>query len=139
MKKHQSGVVLLEALLAILILAIGLLGTIGLQARAYSALNDAGMRTEAAIAAEKLLGVMSNDQANLAAYASALGTVPTDPQLSTWYGDTAAAIPGAKVGIVVTPIASTTQTEIDITITWPSRQNKTTNQHVVTAYLAQAL
>jgi type IV pilus assembly protein PilV len=39
-------------MLAIVILGIGLLGTVGLQARAYSALSDAGARAEATLAAE---------------------------------------------------------------------------------------
>ena len=66
--RRQGGIALLEAMLAIVILGIGLLGTIGLQARAYSALSDAGMRAEATMAGEKLLGVMMADTANLAGY-----------------------------------------------------------------------
>ena len=67
-RRRQGGIALLEAMLAIVILGIGLLGTIGLQARAYSALSDAGMRAEATMAGEKLLGVMTADAANLASY-----------------------------------------------------------------------
>ncbi|HEV7813689.1 MAG TPA: hypothetical protein VGP06_01150 [Janthinobacterium sp.] len=140
MKKHQSGVALLEALLAILILAIGLLGTIGLQARAYSALNDAGQRSEATIATEKLLGLMANDQANLAAYAINTGVAPTSPQLQNWYAETLAAIPNAGIKVAVTaPPAGSTRTQVDIAISWQRKGGDAGNVHRVTAYLAQSL
>ena len=42
--RSQHGIALLEAMIAIVILALGLLGTIGLQARSYSALADSAMR-----------------------------------------------------------------------------------------------
>ena len=43
--RRQQGVALLEVLVSVVILAIGLLGAVGLQARSYSALSDAGLIT----------------------------------------------------------------------------------------------
>jgi type IV pilus assembly protein PilW len=63
--RRQRGIALIEVLVAIVLLGIGVLGTIGLQGRRYSALADTGMRAEATIAAEKLHGRDGNDQANL--------------------------------------------------------------------------
>jgi type II secretory pathway component PulJ len=68
MQRRQGGIALLEAMLAIVILGIGLLGTVGLQARAYSALSDAGARAEATLAAEKLIGIINADVPNIAQY-----------------------------------------------------------------------
>ena len=133
MKEKQSGIALLEALLAILILAIGLLGAIGLQARAYSALSDAGMRAEATIATEKLLGVMANDQANLASYALAGNAAPQD-RLASWHGETRAAIPGATIVITVTP--DLTGTAVTVTISWSRKAGAPVNTHQVTSYIA---
>jgi type IV pilus assembly protein PilV len=134
-RRKQEGIALLEALLAALILAIGLLGTIGLQARAYSALSDAGMRAEATIAAEKLLGVMSTDQAFLTAYQLSANGVP-DPRLAPWYAETRSRIPGAQIEVAVNSAAGTTSTEVEITISWTRKAGDPANAHRITSYLA---
>jgi type IV pilus assembly protein PilV len=134
-RQTQRGVALLEALLAILILAVGLLGTIGLQARAYAALSDASMRAEATIATERLLGLMNSDQANLGQYALALAATPSD-RLAVWYADTVAAVPGASIVITVTPLAGSTRNAVVATISWTRKAGGPTNKHAVTAYIA---
>jgi type IV pilus assembly protein PilV len=133
----QRGVVLLEALLAILILAIGLLGAIGLQARAYSALSDAGMRGEATMATEKLAGTMSNDQFNLADYALAANGVPSE-RLAAWYAATRAAMPGASIEITVTAAPDPGQSEVRATINWSRKADGPTYTHRVVFYVAHS-
>ena len=135
MKKMHQGVVLLEALLAILILAIGLLGAIGLQARAYSALSDAGMRGEATIATENLAGAMSNDQLNLADYALAAAGTPS-ARLLAWHGATRAAIPGATILITVTPALDLSRTEVRVLISWSRKADTPIHLHDVIFYIA---
>jgi type IV pilus assembly protein PilV len=137
MKRHQQGIALLEALLASLILAIGLLGTIGMQARAYSALSDASQRAEATIATEKLLGIMSSDQANLAAYALAASAVP-GARLEVWYAETRTNIPGAQILIAITPEAGTTRSRVVITLSWTRKTGGPVNRHQVTSYIARS-
>jgi type IV pilus assembly protein PilV len=132
---RQRGVVLLEALLATLILAIGLLGAIGLQARAYSALSDAGMRGEAVIASERLLGSMSNDQTNLAEYALAANATPS-ARLATWHDATLAVLPGATIAITITPTVDASRTEVQVTISWTRKAGMPANTHRVIAYIA---
>jgi type IV pilus assembly protein PilV len=138
MKTRQSGIALLEALIAVMILGIGLLGTIGLQARAFSALSDAGMRAEATIASEKLLGIMSNDLPNAAQYGLAAGAVPT-PVLSDWYNETRSAIPGAVIAVTVGAPGATDRTQVDIVISWTRDAGKAPNSQATTAYIAQAM
>lgn len=136
MKRHQQGVVLLEALIAVLILAIGLLGTIGLQARAYSALSDASMRAEATIAAESLLGTMIVDQNNLSLYQLAAGAAP-NARLAKWLTETQRVIPGASVVIAVKPpVAASTNTQVDIAISWTRTSGGPVNSHLVTSFIA---
>ncbi|MDC8759985.1 hypothetical protein [Janthinobacterium fluminis] len=135
--RQQSGIALLEALLATLILAIGLLGTIGLQARAQSAIAEAGMRAEATIATEKLLGIMVNDQANLANYALGVNESPRT-QLALWYAETQAAIPGAAILISVVPSADLSRTAVVVSISWVRKAGGPSNNHVVTSYIAQS-
>ncbi|WP_395398954.1 prepilin-type N-terminal cleavage/methylation domain-containing protein [Pseudoduganella sp. UC29_106] len=130
--KQQQGVALLEALIAAVILAIGLLGTVGLQARSYAAISDAGQRAEATLAAEELLGIMNNDQANIAAYAVAENATPP-AALAPWATKTNGRIPGAKYSVVVTPGA--VGARVDVTIRWTRRQGDQQNQHLVTSYI----
>ena len=88
----QSGVFLLEALIAILIFAFGILGIVALGATAIGAQNDAEYRTEAASYANEIVGqIWANvaripgpekgfivDQTSLAAFAHkpTTGTTP---------------------------------------------------------------
>lgn len=82
-RSSQHGVALLEVLIAILVMAVGIIGAIGLQAKATAAMSDAGARAEAVIASERLIGLMWNDQQNLTSYAWS-GTGAAPPALSNW-------------------------------------------------------
>lgn len=137
MKQKQSGIALLEALIALVILGVGLLGAVGLQARAYSALSEAGMRSEAVIAADRLVGIMANDQANLAAYAIKPGeTVPA--RLTSWYASTKESIPGSAttITVTVTPSADASRTAVTVAIGWKRNDSGPTNTHTVVSYIA---
>lgn len=136
--RPQRGVALLEALIAILLLAIGLLGTIGLQARAYSALSEATMRAEATLATEKLLGVMGNDQANIGKYALAAGATPS-ARLEAWHKDLQKSIPNAKAVIAVAQAKKVAGWEVDMTIKWTRKAGDKENVHHVVSYITTSL
>jgi type IV pilus assembly protein PilV len=57
-RKHQAGVAILEALIAILIFSIGVLGIVGLQARSVQGLGEAGFRSQAVQHADELISEM---------------------------------------------------------------------------------
>ena len=134
-KRRQGGVALLEALIAAVLLAIGLLGTIGLQARAYSALSEASMRAEATIAAERLLGVMMTDSERLSDYALASNGSP-GVRLAPWYAATRKSIPGATVSVTVTAGSGAgAPSLVAITIGWQRKADAPANRHAVRAYI----
>lgn len=133
--RRQRGVAMLEAIIAIVILGVGLLGAVGMQARAYSALSDAGMRAEATIAGDTLLGIMSNDAANLASYA-VTESGSANAVLAPWLTETKARIPNAIVAVTVTP--QTGRTRVDISIRWTRKTGASENRHVLTSYVANA-
>lgn len=133
--RRQRGMALIEAIVAAVLLAVGLLGAIGLQARSTSALADAGMRAEATIAADKLLGMMAVDLPNAGDYALAAGAQPS-ARLQPWYDDTRARIPNAQVVIAVVP--ATGRTRVAITISWTRKTGAAQNAHRVVSYLAAA-
>jgi len=56
--RHQSGMILIEALLAILIFSLGILALVGLQATAIKQSADAKYRTEAALLTNEIIGQM---------------------------------------------------------------------------------
>jgi Tfp pilus assembly protein PilV len=77
LRQRQAGAYLLEALIGILIFALGVLGIVGLQAASLKTTNDAGLRAEAVFAASQLLGQMwADDVNNLAPYSNAVAGQP---------------------------------------------------------------
>lgn len=132
--RRQAGVALLEVMLAVLLLGIGLLGTIGLQARAYSALSDASMRAEATMATEKLLGVMNADLPNVAAGSYVFdGVAAPSTALAPWVTETQTFIPGARITVAV--VGQNRRYQVDIAIRWKRKNGAADNVHSVTSYI----
>ena len=136
-RRAERGIALIESLIAVLILGIALVGTLGLQARSVAALSDAGLRAEATIAANQLLGMMNTDIANAAAYAVAKAAAP-GARLAPWHAEVRTRIPGATIEVGVTPTAGTSRTEVDIVIGWQRTTDSQVNVHRVTSYLSPA-
>lgn len=137
-RSSQRGIALIEAMIATVILAIGLLGTIGLQARAYSAMNDASARAEATMASEKLFGLMSTDIADLPSYVLAEGG-NGGTKLGQWVKEVKKAIPGALAAVSVKPDSNgTSSTEVTVTIKWQRKAGDATNTSTMTSYLAKS-
>jgi type IV pilus assembly protein PilV len=137
--RQQAGIMMLEAMLAIVLLAVGLVGAIGIQARSFSALSDATMRAEATMAGESLLGIMDNDQGSLNDYVLAEGG-PVGARLKPWMDETRRLIPGATVKVEVTNTAGTFYNRVLIVISWQRKDGAgdKTNRHELTAHLSPA-
>ena len=133
----QRGVALLEALIAILILAIGLIGTLGLQVNSQAALAEASMRAEATIAANELIGVMTTDLDNLDDYALAEGGDP-DARLQAWHAALSNHLPNASVVVDVASAAGTERTAVAVEIRWRRSETAPQNQHRIVTYLSRA-
>jgi len=73
----QQGVVLLEALIAILIFSMGLLALAGLQTAMVKNTSDAKYRVDAAFIAQQQLGKMWADPSNIATYAVGVEDIST--------------------------------------------------------------
>jgi len=132
MNKHlrQSGMALIEVMIAVIILGVGVLGAIGLQARSLSALSSAGARVDAAIAAERAIGLMWTDQANLANYVwDSTGGGAAPAELAVWMADVQAVLPNATAAVAVTPIAGSTASQISVTLTWKRRTGVTADKN----------
>jgi len=116
----QSGVALIEVLVSILLFSLGILGLIGLQARAISLSVDAEDRNRAALIANDIATTMWTQR-----------TVAIDPEAGTpsWNARArdlqAGGLPGASV--TITPVAAATNTA-DILITWHPSQRSASEQ-----------
>lgn len=69
--KTQTGVALLEALIAVLVFSFGILAIVGLQANAMRISTDAKIRIDASNIANQRVGEMWADPTNLAGHAVA--------------------------------------------------------------------
>lgn len=78
-KSSQQGVVLLEALIAILIFSMGVLAIVGLQAAMIKNTVDSEFRTDASYIAQQRIGLMWTDTANLASYVQPATAIPDLP------------------------------------------------------------
>jgi len=70
-KSAQAGVVLLEAMIAILIFSMGVLAIVGLQAAMIKNTADSKFRADAGFIAQQRIGLMWSDPANLVSYLEA--------------------------------------------------------------------
>jgi type IV pilus assembly protein PilV len=99
-KSSQHGVVLVEAMLAIVIFSIGVLAVVGLQAAMVKNADDSKFRAEASYIAQKRIGEMWADPANVASY------VETDTPITTL-------LPGGKRTVVQTVAG-----QYQVTVKW---------------------
>lgn len=95
----QKGVVLIEAMLAIVIFSIGVLAIVGLQAAMIKNTDDAKYRAEASYIAQKRVGQMWTDPVNIGTY------IETDTPIAD--------LPGGK-----RTVALTAPGQYQVTVKW---------------------
>ncbi|MDN8614260.1 type IV pilus modification protein PilV [Variovorax ginsengisoli] len=105
---RQNGVALLEVLVAILLFSFGILGLIGLQARAISYSTDAEDRNRAAMLANEIATTMWLNNSL---------SVP-EATLATWQLKVANATGSGLTGGVGTVTADATDHSANVLITW---------------------
>jgi len=121
--RKQTGAYLLEALIGILIFALGVLGIVGLQAASLRTTTDSAMRAEAVFAANQLLSQMWADDENslVANYSSAFNGQPYKDfaaQLKSAQGGTWVADPAVVFDTIAPP--SQQSHYVVINIQWKS-------------------
>lgn len=126
LRPKQRGVALIEALVAILIFAFGIVGMVGLQASMTRAQGNAKYRADAAYLGSQLLGQIWADRANLAQYDTGGGCAGHAP-CADWAGKVAATLPLGSAEISATPASGV----VSLTLTW-SAGTQGTSTHVVT-------
>lgn len=126
-RKQQTGAMLLEALVSILIFSIGILAIIGLQAAAVSASTDAKYRTEASLLTNQLIGQMwVSDrtvailQTNFQSGAGCGASGASGAAYTAWLADVSATLPGVAANPPTVCIAAgaTAGNVVTITVFW---------------------
>ena len=139
LRQAQSGVMLLEALIGILIFSLGILAMVGMQAMGVRLATDSRDRAEASNLASQLVGQMWLDRAALASYQYAgSGTVPA--ALTTWIAQVDATLPDAAanrpiITVGASPLGASVGTQTSVTLRWRNPTETTVHQFVMTAYI----
>ena len=76
-KSNQQGVVIIEALVAILIFSMGVLAVVGLQAAMIKNTTDSKFRGDASYIAQQRVALIWTDSANIATYAEVATDIST--------------------------------------------------------------
>lgn len=112
MRTHSRGMTLIEVLVAMTIFAFGILGMLGMQARAISELSDAKYRTDATLLADALINDVWADRSNIASYAyGGTGTAPTKVQ--PWLNEVQGVLPQGGATVTVNG-----GNQVTVTVNW---------------------
>ena len=119
---------LTEVLVSTVIFSVGILGLLSANATAFSTFSDAKYRVDAALLADRLIGEMWVDRANVAAYAHAGGSYQTTDRIAPWMTELTNTLPAADATVAVIG------TQVTVTVTWtPSGAQQ--RQHTAIATL----
>ena len=113
----QTGVILVEALVAILIFSLGILALVGLQATAIKQSTDARYRTEAAALSNELIAEMWVSDRTTATLITNFAT--GGPRYAAWANRVAATLPGDIAPTVTIDAAGTAiPGRVLVTVEW---------------------
>lgn len=157
-QKNERGFFLLEALVALLVFSVGILGMVSLNALAVQAKSDATYRTEAARFAEDIANriVLNVDRSNEASLQTSLatfahqptgscsegfsGTASTVALVTAWVDRVRAAtsgLPGASTASVqiIVDLSATEFNRLSVTVCWQAPSDKAVRSHTLTTYI----
>lgn len=119
--RRQKGFTMIEVLVAMIILAIGLLGVAGIQALSLKQTANSNLRSMVTIHAYDLSERMRAEPSNVTNYEKAKSANCSGciADLANWHNGIIADIPTAQTAVDVTENAS--QTTAEITVSWTER------------------
>ena len=118
-RRSQAGVMLIEALVAILIFSVGVIAVMGMQAVSIEQVSQAKYRTDASYLADQIVGKMWLDQANIPLYVT-----PGYTGRAAWDTVVSKTLPNGTATIAVN------QPVVTITINWRLPNETTTRKFV---------
>lgn len=129
--RDQSGVMMLEALIAILIFSLGILAIIGLQAASIRNSSEAKFRADASFLANQVISYMWADRANLAQYAHRPNGAVCEPSggdsnnanVTTWLANVTNLLPGATNNMQSISVDALNR-QVTVRVCWESRTGR---------------
>jgi type IV pilus assembly protein PilV len=123
--RFSKGFSMIEVLVAMTLFSFGILGMLGMHARAISDFSDIKYRTDAALLTDSLLNDIWVNRANVANYAYAgAGTLPL---IQPWLNQVRATLPNGNATIAVNG------NTVQVVLTWQppnAAANNQTHRHV---------
>ncbi len=134
----QRGMLLLEALVAILIFFVGILGLMGLQAASIKTVGDAKYRADASFLTDQIIGRMWADRANLSCYVRPASTAlctseASKANLADWLANVSSLLPGATAELQ--QISVNADNQVVVTVVWRGAQDAQTHKFVAAAHI----
>lgn len=136
MRARQSGSYLLEALIAMLIFAFGVLGLVGLMGSSVRVTNDARYRSEAA----NLAGAMVADMWTMTADQMEAQFGAGGGKLQAWQAKAEGLLPAAAthpITVDLAPGLSYESRTVVVTVFWQAPGEKELHQHLMTAQIGK--
>lgn len=130
---RQQGIMLLEALVAILIFSTGLLAVAGLQAAAAANVVDTKFRSEASLLADSILGQMHTDDKDNAAMQAKFSS-PSGAEYLLWADkvqDAATGLPGSTLAGNAPTIVIAADNTVTVTVFWQPRAEASVHNYIV--------
>jgi type IV pilus assembly protein PilV len=132
----QQGVMLLEALVAIILFSMGVIALIGLQSASIANVSQNKFRTDASYLANQIIARMWTDTAaNIPSYANAGGNTAR----TAWDAQVAASLPQGAGTITTTSCPNTAVPpaangcQVSVTIRWKHPDDPITHQYLTVA------
>jgi len=119
---QQQGVMLLEALIALLIFSVGILAVVGMQATAIQDMGEAKYRTDAAFLANQIIAEMWSNSKYLADYEwDGSGAPPVN--VENWFNTVQARLPGASKFPPTLTLDPATNA-VTVTVSWQQARDR---------------
>ena len=140
LRKEQRGAMLLEALIAILIFSMGILALMGMQATVINTVSESKSRSDAGFLANRIIGQIWADRANLASYAcnpcTTTGTGNIDTRAwATEIQSGALQLPGVTDAANQPTITLGANNQVQVQVFWQAPYATAQRNHLVIAYV----
>jgi len=144
---YQGGAMLLEALVALLIFSVGILGMVGMQTAAIQNSAAAVYRSEASYLANQIIATMWADKNNLSTYALNAGNTGCtqgnssagNNNITNWLQNDVVRLPGAAAASGVTgwqqQIVIGASNLVTVTICWQAPKDNSAHNIVTAAQI----
>ncbi len=140
LRKEQRGSMLLEALIAILIFSMGILALMGMQVTAINTVSESKSRSDAGFLANRIIGQIWADRANLGTYAcnpcTTTGTGNVDTRAwATEIQSGALQLPGVTDAANQPTITLGANNQVQVQVFWQAPYATAQRNHLVIAYV----